>query len=373
MDRMNTDDSFYKFERRPDLSEEGRTFEFRSRDAEGGGGGGGSAAKAKSPVDEDASEDRTPFAISANVTGADFAGKANAISIRVLGGKYSTFGGTVFTVGGGDFPAVVFSSTEVAGGTARPNVVLRIPVEPSTAGTSGAVKCSDGSYAKAKTGGVVGLVKTPSAAFPFRLFTPALGQFFEVSLGEWAVRFVPIPGGGVTTSQNRVFVNQKVSQDVVLGDPDNSTADSGVSSLPFQVQLAGPNKGTIEGGKLHKSDLTTNVTVTGLGSVVTLVDSQKWWLEVTVSSLDPTTSEIKQGSTFPDKFITTGSGSALAQTKFNVPIGYVISGSSTLPGFDFKIGTNNYHFEQLLGSHLLVQLMSVLGYTRVFALPWSGT
>lgn len=167
------------------------------------------------------------------------------------------------------------------------------------------------------------------------------------------------------------------SHDVGYASRNNTGAISGLgASFPFRAtdtSSATATRATIWGGKLHRSDLETNVTITGLGTGFNLQAGQKWWLEVAVTNLDPVTAEIKQGSVFPSKFTTTGSADTLVQTKFAVPIGYVFSGTSTLPGFDFKIGNDTYHFEQLLNSHLLVQLMSAAGYTLVFALPWSGT
>lgn len=126
---------------------------------------------------------------------------------------------------------------------------------------------------------------------------------------------------------------------------------------------------------LHASlSATSPLTITDLAADFALTDTTHVWIEVTVNaSLVPTAAERVTGTAFPE-LIEAASG---AQTKFNIPVGRVVeitdpAAPPQSPGFDFTYSAGQYHFEQLLMSHLLASSTCNNGTPALYAFPWSG-
>lgn len=193
------------------------------------GGGGAIAEEGEEPQDDDQRDDH-PFAISAVSTVFGVSGEATSWRIEVLGGTYATGNGTPIAVDGGDYPAVVVNEDQyrIPGMGQLPVktvVLLFVPVEPCDEGDTGAVKCTDGRYARAIAGGAVMMSAYLPAAFPNRILHSTLGPGFVVHLGTWTSRYAEQDVGGTPTRQNRVSVNQLVTDDVVL-DTESDADDA---------------------------------------------------------------------------------------------------------------------------------------------------
>ncbi len=151
--------------------------------------------------------------------------------------------------------------------------------------------------------------------------------------------------------------------------------------LPFSVSLVtpasdtAPTAGLQVSSRIYKSISTTNtLSITDLGTAITLASNTYVWIQVTVSALAPTAAAIITGTAWPSLVVT--SGSPAAQTQFNVPIGRVMATAPTKPGFEFSITisgvTTYYHFEQCLFSHLLIEDRCNNGTPIIYAFPWGG-
>lgn len=143
---------------------------------------------------------------------------------------------------------------------------------------------------------------------------------------------------------------------------------------PFKVVQTSTNSATcaiIGESRLYSSlSSSSSYTISSLTTSITLTATTVIWLKVSVTSLAPTAATIT--TTSPSDFVTT-SGSPAAQTEFHVCIGKVTSGTNAdAPGFDFLISGTNYHFEQTLFNHLLIENRAKSGVAIIYAFPFSG-
>lgn len=142
---------------------------------------------------------------------------------------------------------------------------------------------------------------------------------------------------------------------------------------PFRVSLANaatPTANIIAESRAYTSLGTSATTITNLTTAFTLASNTYVWLQFTVSSLAVTAISRQTGTAWPSLVVT--SGSPAAQTQFNVPIGKVTASKPTAPGFEFTISGTAYHFEQLLFSHLLVELRINNNLPVLYGYPFSG-
>lgn len=380
---MRRDDLFYSFGK--SLPAPGTPFSQMvyppTPDVEFASQHGAGAAAADSPLDSNAGDDRTPFAISAEVAGTATDGAANNVEVKVLGGKYSTGNGTPLAVTGGDFPTVVLDEHQYAGSTAKGNVVLFVPVQPCAAGDTGAVKCSDGAFARAVSGGRLYFAKSVPAAFPVRIWNTALAKpGFAVLIGKWATRFVAVTGGGgVTTKVNRIFIEQSVTTDVVLGGTgggdDPHQADDTSSPFPFAATVrlvSGSWNVTVNGSSylfpsIDAADpLADAYTITDLGNPLAVGGEGYAYLEGTRSaSTDPWSVSVKFSTpgamtpafaapTWQAEFDTTDGW----QKKFRYLVAAVVTD-----------GGSGYEVVQRTRSNLALVLCAVLGRPAYLPTP----
>ena len=144
-------------------------------------------------------------------------------------------------------------------------------------------------------------------------------------------------------------------------------------SYPFKVFLENqstPTANIIAESRAYTSLGTSATTITNLTTAFTLASNTYVWLQFTVSSLAVTAISRQTGTAWPSLVVT--SGSPAAQTQFNVPIGKVTASKPTAPGFEFTISGTAYHFEQLLFSHLLVELRINNNLPVLYGYPFSG-
>ena len=199
--------------------------------------------------------------------------------------------------------------------------------------------------------------------------SPAFAQIAK-KLNEVIDANPPIVGG------TGIKVTDSTENRLITIDPFTIQNVAGVGFYhPFKVVLtnaATPACAIIAESRLYSSLSTSaSYTITSLTTAITLTSSTKIWLKVSVnSSLAPTAATITTSS--PSDLVTT-SGSPAAQTQFHVCIGKVTSGANAdAPGFDFKISGTNYHFEQTLFNHLLIENRAKSRVPIIYAFPFSG-
>lgn len=373
--KPDIEDPFYSFPGRrgpaPELSPQQTIYARRGDAAFADGGEADAAGEGEEDPTKDDQRDDHPFAISAQVTELGLSGEAVKVRVKVLGGTYATGDGDPFTVTGGDYPAVVLDETQDRE-SYEGVVALFVPLELCAEDDQGAVKLSDGRYAKAKTGGGVTTLKYLPAAFPVAIRTVS-GPGCYVHLGTWTSRYAEQDTGGVPTRENRLNIHQLVLDDVVL--TSDSAGEPATGTHPFQVRLSdsspsAPKARISASSRLYTALASTTTAISGIGDEIALGSSTKVWLKGTVnSSLVVTAASIT--TTDPAGLITT-TGSPATQTEFHLLIGKVTSGASGAPGFDFKIGTSDYHFEQTCFTHLLVEARCNNGVPVVYPFSFTG-
>lgn len=149
---------------------------------------------------------------------------------------------------------------------------------------------------------------------------------------------------------------------------------------PFQVSIsdqsdpANPKANIQASSRIYPGLGASALSITDLTTEFILASLTCVWIEVTVSAMSATAAARKTGTSFPSLVVI--SGSPAAQTQFNVPIGRVVSSDLAKPGFEFSITasgtTTNYHFEQCLFSHLLIQTICADGTAALYGFPWGG-
>lgn len=258
------------------------------------GAGGGDGEGEEDPTKDDQGDDH-PFAISAQVTELGLSGEATKVRVKVLGGTYATGDGDPFTVTGGDYPAVVLDETQDRD-SYEGVVALFVPLELCAEDDQGAVKLSDGRYAKAKAGGGVTTLKYLPAAFPVAIRTVS-GPGCYVHLGTWTSRFAEQDTGGVPTRENRLNIHQLVLDDVVLDDE----ADADISAVPRTFFCTSDGANVIVSAGAINNKPVTQTTITSPS------DGTKIYIEATVDEEGETTTvTVESGATVPDNTETKG-------------------------------------------------------------------
>ena len=118
---------------------------------------------------------------------------------------------------------------------------------------------------------------------------------------------------------------------------------------------------------------SASVAITGLNDAFSMGSDTHAWIEISVSELAVTSAELMTGSAFPDLIET--SGSPAVQTKYNLPVGRVVSDSQPgMPGFDFSLGAPPvaYHWQQLLREHQITSTICFSGTPALVSAPWQG-
>jgi hypothetical protein len=196
---------------------------------------------------------------------------------------------------------------------------------------------------------------------------PAAFEGIAEKVNEVIAAHPPLKAGeNVTITQSEEHTLISVSQASI----NQSIARAGFNH-PFRVYLdtAGTAKILAE-SRAYTSLDTSATTITNLTTAFSLASNTYVWLQFTVSALAVTAISRQTGTAWPSLVVT--SGSPITQTQFNVPIGKVTASKPTAPGFEFSISGTNYHFEQLLFSHLLVEFRFSATTAILYAYPWSG-
>jgi hypothetical protein len=251
--------------------------------------GGGDTGPA--PQDDDQQDDH-PFAISVETLETGVSGRAEQWRVKVLGGTYATGDGSPFTVTGGDYPAVVLNEAQhrspgIGQLPVKTVAILYVPVEPCSASDTGAVKCSDGRFARAVAGGAVAMYTSVPAAFPVRVFNPTLGPGFVVHLGTWTSRYSE---DGVGDRRNRVSVTQLVNDDVVLDAEADTDGLSSISICALRAtkdrpegytEAEGATKGWVTWGHVN------SVVVSNVAESYSLATGKRIYMKVTTNGAIP--------------------------------------------------------------------------------------
>jgi hypothetical protein len=171
----------------------------------------------------------------------------------------------------------------------------------------------------------------------------------------------------VTVAEGNVIIDGKDLQNQGDGGSDGTGS---TYYHPFKVVpvSAFSNEVSILPESRLFSALSTPVTITALTTPITLAATTKIWLKGTVASYEITGASITIVN--PANPVTYASG---AQTEFHLLIGSVSSGfNENAPGFDFTIGGSEYHFEQMLNTHLLLRLICNDGQPALYPLAYAG-
>jgi len=215
------------------------------------------------------------------------------------------------------------------------------------------------------------LAKPPSSLVAKLSSVPQAFVFIAKKINEIIDRNQPLKAGtGITITES------ETSRLISL---DSSTYGSVTERFkfyhPFKVVQTSANStkcAIIGESRLYSSlSSSSSYTISSLTTSITLTATTVIWLKVSVnSSLAPSAATITTSS--PSDLVTT-SGSPAAQTQFHVCIGKVTNGANAdAPGFDFQISGTNYHFEQTLFNHLLIENRAKSGVPIIYAFPFSG-
>ena len=198
------------------------------------------------------------------------------------------------------------------------------------------------------------------------------------------IRSVAGTVGRKADGPDRIYGTKRQNIDQAFDDFSLSVAGGGggggVVRHPYQVTPDGMGAAAIlstTASYLHKSRVAANSqAITNLNTAFTLAADTHAWVEILVnSSLVITAAELKTGTAFPVLVVT--AGSPAAQTKYNLPVGRVVSGfQAGMPGFDFTLGTppstTEHHWQQLLREHQLMLEECFSGTPSMVAHPWQG-
>lgn len=188
--------------------------------AGGGGGAGGRTPPTASPIDEK-QENENPFAIKVEVASKAINGDWATAQLVVLSGLYSTHGGTAYNANGVSFPDEAHSEliTKGVNGEYKSYVYLYVPLELDN--TTGVPVSNSPNKFKAVTGGEIRLRSSPAVVWP-QIVKAGSGVATAILIGSWGVQRVNV-SGGVPSYKIRVQIDQKVTDNIVLGGPsDNS-------------------------------------------------------------------------------------------------------------------------------------------------------
>lgn len=204
------------------------------------------------------------------------------------------------------------------------------------------------------------LSTVPSA---FSAIAEKVNEVIDAHLPLKAGRFIKI-----TTSNENVLISCNIT------DQELGLSSSATFYHPFKVVLTNP--GTPSVNIIAESRLysalspAATLTIGNLTTTITLTSTTKIWLRGTVSSSLVTSVPIIT-TTDPANLITY---SGATQTQWHVLIGKVSSGANAdAPGFDFQISGADYHFEQTLFNHLLIEYRCNTGYPSVYPFAFTGT
>ena len=133
-------------------------------------------------------------------------------------------------------------------------------------------------------------------------------------------------------------------------EPSGSFVEpSATTVLPFQVALD-PSAGTdairIADGYVVAPNYSSTSTLGGWTG--TLTSNLKIWVKINVSGGSYSSAAITTGTTFPSRVVYSSGN----QSAFNVRLGEVQSGYNNNPGFDFDLSGAEYHFRQILNTHI---------------------
>ncbi len=165
---------------------------------------------------------------------------------------------------------------------------------------------------------------------------------------------------------------------IVDGSELGARIDARLNSLsivhPFRVELnAGGDFQIYEttASYLHENYLAASgLTIDELFEPFAVADDTHAWIEVAInSSIVITACELKTGTAFPEPFVEV----AGVQTQYNIPVGRVVDDAQPgVPGFNFQIAGSNYHWQQLLREHQIMESYCFSGIPGLRAFPWQG-
>lgn len=195
-------------------------------------GGGASTAPIppdEAPIDEK-QENENPFAIKVEVASKAINGDWATAQLKVLSGLYSTQGGTAYNANGVAFPGEAHSEliTKGVNGQYKGYVYLYVPLEIDNAG--GVPVSNAPNKFKAADGGVVRLRSSPAVVWPQIVKVAGGGAATSILIGSWGVQRVNV-SAGTPTYELRVQIDQKVTDNIVLGNPAGD--DESETPVPF--------------------------------------------------------------------------------------------------------------------------------------------
>ena len=276
------------------LTRERRNIDDAFDDFGNGGGGGGSSPV--SPIDEE-QEAEHPFAIKVKVTGKGGSGDWSTVELKVVSGTYQTFGGTAFNCNDITFPDLAYDGTVTKGtnGQFTGYVYIYIPLVADTAGVS---ISNSATKVKAVTGAVIKLRSAPAVVWP-QAVKVAGGVATAVLIGTWSVQRVNI-SAGIPTYELRVQIDQKVTDNIVLGNPDKDDEVYGDNNIRTFFVTAGT------GASVNISPGAINSTICST-TTLSVSDGQSIYIDETVNGSGVTTAVVcAAGGSVPTNTTTHG-------------------------------------------------------------------
>jgi hypothetical protein len=196
---------------------------------------------------------------------------------------------------------------------------------------------------------------------------PAAFEGIAAKVNEVIAAHPPLKAGeNVTITQSEEHTLISVDQASI-----NQSIARASFNHPFRVYLTASGTAKIlPESRVYTSFKTSEASITNLTTAFSLASNTYVWIQFTVSALAITAISRQTGTAWPSLIVT--SGSPAVQTQFNVPVGKVTAANPNAPGFEFSISGTNYHFEQCLFSHLLVEPRLSSTAATIYAFPWSG-
>lgn len=259
------------------------------------GGDAGVAQDGETPIDEKQESDH-PFAIKVEVTGKAGNGDWSTVALKVVSGTYQTFGGTAFNCNDIAFPDLAYDETITKGinGEFTGYVYIYIPLVADGAGVAIA---NSSTKVKAVTGAEIRLRSVPAVVWP-QAVKVAGGVATAVLIGTWSVQRVNI-SAGIPTYELRVQIDQKVTDNIVLGDPDKDDEIYGDNARTFFVTAGTGSSVNISPGAINSIVCST--------TTLAVTDGQSIYIDQTVDGDGNTTAvSCAAGGSVPDNTETNG-------------------------------------------------------------------